>query len=142
MLDYTIEIMSEFRASTIAGGFTRCEHMYSVSAPSLAAFRDIDTVENMEKHVMKLVHAQGKSVSDLMITFNVYSYKTYATIGICRIYAEYGSGPAWKVVSWPHVNQTDVEKREKITAKDARALYLRAVEKIEEYTDKDSALSA
>lgn len=142
MLNYSVEIVAEFRAATIAGGFTHCEHMHTVSAYSLPELRDFARVEEVEKHVVKLCKAQGRTISDLAITFNYYDHNTYNHVGVCRIAEEYGAGPSWRVITWPRSGETNIDKREKITAKDARACYLLTVEKIEQLAVNDSTLSA
>ena len=130
----TIVLVVEFEAATVAGDCTRCEYQRHI----FRDFRDVETVEGVEKYVMRLMRCA--SIRELMVTFNTEGDYCTSREGVGRIIREDGAGYRFRFVRWPARNVIDDATQEKITARDVRRLYLETVEKLQErFPDAETA---
>lgn len=133
--DKIIVIEVDFQQATIAGTDTQCNFLRHI----FHNFRDVETVESVEKWVKKLLGC--KTVRDLMITFHTEGDYYSSREGYCRIIREWDD--KFRVIKWQSQNIKDDYTVDKVTLKDIRALYLATVEKLmERFPDSVSAADA
>ena len=107
MYDKTLVIEVDFQQATIAGTDTKCNYLRHI----FTNFRDVETVESVEKWVKKLLGC--KTIRDLMITFHTEGDYYSSREGYCRIIREWDD--KFRIIKWQAENIRDDYTLEKVS---------------------------